>query len=201
MQRNNWDCTYFHDLCSKASAVESRSNPWKPVDLPHFCQQLVWLLVSKNRGWSGQFSPKLTRSSYAESSAAPCVTIRVRWLSCCPGAVVDAGSSARVPHPSPWGSGRRRRWKEPGTSLPLSGTQLCSVTKNVCFSRVGADLSDLVMANLLFSVLCNLGLVNIKAAVLTFSSHIVLVFFSHGLSAEKEKQVCYLQSYSAPTAG
>ena len=64
-----------------------------------------------------------------------------------------------------------------------------------------ADLSDLVMANLLFSVLCDLGLVNIKAAVLIFSSRIVLAFFSRGLSAEKEKQVCYLQSYSAPTTG
>lgn len=57
------------------------------------------------------------------------------------------------------------------------------------------------MANLLFSVLCTLGLVTIKAAVLIFSSRIVLAFFSHGLSAEKEKQICYLQSYSAPTTG
>lgn len=88
------------------------------------------------------------------------------------------------------------------THLPLSATKLCSITKkNVCFSRVWAVLNDLVKANLLFSVLCALGLVTIKAAVLIFSSRIVLAFFSHGLSAEKEKQICYLQSYSAPTAG
>lgn len=112
-----------------------------------------------------------------------------------------AWSSALVPRPSPRGSGSGGWWREPETRLSLSGTKLCSVKKNVCFSRVWADLSDLVMAKLLFSILCNLGLVNINAALLIFLSRAVFVFFSHGLLAEKEKQVCYLQSYSAPTTG
>lgn len=136
-------------------------------------------------------------SCYSKCSLAVVLSGKQGWM-----LVWTVGSSAQVPHPSPWGSGA----EDSGESLTqfylcLELNFVGPQKTYVCFSRVWADLTDLVRAHLWFSLLCNLWLVNIKAAVLIFSSHIVFVYFSHKLSAEKEKQVCYFQSYSAPTTG
>lgn len=52
------------------------------------------------------------------------------------------GSSSGIPHPSPPDSRGLGRgwWREPKTNLPQSWTKLSNVTKNVCFSRVWADV-------------------------------------------------------------
>lgn len=112
------------------------------------------------------------------------------------------GSSSGVPHPSPpenrglaggW-------WRVPKTNLPQSWTKLSNVTKKRLLQQGLGRCSDSVMVNLLFSVLCNLGVVNVKAAGLIFSSCIMLeyfFFFTQALSRKRKAGLLFTDLFNS----
>lgn len=93
-------------------------------------------------------------------------------------------------------------WRVPKTNLPQSWTKLSSVTKKCLLQQGLGRCSDSVMVNLLFSVLCNLGVVNVKAAGLIFSSCIMLgfiffFFFTRALSRKRKAGLLFTDLFNS----
>lgn len=98
------------------------------------------------------------------------------------------------------GVGTEDGW-DPEISLPLTGTKICHVTKNVVSANLGTFkwFGYGKSASVLFCAIW--GLVTIKAAVLTFSSHIVFMCVHMGSQPKKKSRSVIYRAVQLPQLG